>query len=187
MRKVGVFGGTFDPPHVGHLLAASDAQEALGLDQVLFVPAFAQPLKSAPCAPPADRLEMVRRLCQGDARFAVDAIEIERAGVSFTVDTLRALKAREPSAALFLLVGEDAAGTLPNWREPDAILGLAEVVVLTRGAGGVESGTAFRRVATRRVDISSTEIRARARSGSSLNGFVVDRVAAYIAERGLYR
>jgi nicotinate-nucleotide adenylyltransferase len=186
--RLGLFGGTFDPPHVGHLLAASDAFEALQLDRVVFIPNAVQPLKAGQAvAAPQDRLEMVRRLCLGDERFAVDAIEVERGGVSFTVDTLRVVRARDPHAALFLLVGEDVLESLPSWREPDAVRELAELVVLTRGTPGSNPARGGRQVATRRVDISSTEIRARVRAGLSITGFVVDGVAAYIGERGLYR
>jgi nicotinate-nucleotide adenylyltransferase len=189
--RIGIFGGTFDPPHVGHLLAASDAYEALGLDRVLFVPAAAQPLKSAIAASPADRLAMVERLVGDDPRFAVDPIEIERGGLSFTVDTLRALRDRwksDGALALVLLLGADAAATLPQWREPAEVAALAEVVVMRRGG---ESHTtvadSFLAIDTRRVDISSTEIRARVRAGRSIRGFVPEPVAAYIEGRRLYR
>jgi len=185
--RLGLFGGTFDPPHVGHLLAASDAFEALELDRLVFVPNAIQPLKtdgSGASAP--DRLEMVRRLCHDDPRFSVDSIEVDRGGLSFTVDTLREYRRREPNAALFLLVGEDVLGSLPSWREISVVMELAQLAVLTRHAAktGVDQG---RRVWTRHIDVSSTEVRARVRAGWSINGFVPDQVAGYIAERGLYR
>jgi len=187
--RLGLFGGTFDPPHVGHLLAASDAFEALKLDRLVFIPNAVQPLKAGTSgtvvAPAPDRLEMVRRLCHGDARFDCDSIEVDRGGLSFTIDTLRAYRARHSYAALFLLIGEDVVDSLPSWRESASVLEMAELVVLTRGAApGAGPG---RRVATRRIDVSSTEIRARVRAGLSLKGFMPDRVAAYITERGLYR
>jgi len=188
--RIGIFGGTFDPPHIGHLLAASDAYEALGLDRVLFVPAAGQPLKSAVVASPADRLAMVERLVEGDARFAADPIEIERGGLSYTVDTLRAFHDRwksDGALVLVLLLGADAAATLPQWREPADVASLAEVVVLRR-AGGAETPPATgRAIETRRVDVSSTEIRARVRAGKSIRGFVPEPVAAYIEGRRLYR
>ena len=161
--RIGLFGGTFDPPHVGHLLAASDAYEALNLDRVVWVPAAGQPLKSAIVASPADRLAMVERLIDGDPRFAVDPIEIERGGLSFTVDTLRALHERwkaDSSVALVLLLGADAAATLPQWREPEAVASLAEIVVLRRGEsggpGGPDGAVMGSAIDTRRVDVSST-------------------------------
>ena len=185
--RLGLFGGTFDPPHAGHLIVASDACDALQLDRLVFIPNSVQPLKTGRlAASAADRLEMVRLTCQGDARFDVDAIEVDRGGLSFTVDTLRAYRERHPEAALFLLVGEDAAQTLPSWRETAAILELAELVVLTRGDGGGSIASSGRRLHTRRVDISATEIRDRVRAGRSIRGFVTDDVARYIAQRGLY-
>jgi nicotinate-nucleotide adenylyltransferase len=190
--RIGIFGGTFDPPHTGHLLAASDAYEALGLDRVLFVPAAGQPLKSAIVASPADRLAMVERLVGDDPRFAVDPIEIERGGLSYTVDTLRALRNRwksDAALALVLLLGADAAATLPQWREPAEVASLAEIVVLRRSlTGGAASPPASRgTIDTRRVDVSSTEIRARVSAGRSIRGFVPEPVAAYIEGRRLYR
>jgi nicotinate-nucleotide adenylyltransferase len=183
--RIGLFGGTFDPPHLGHLLAASDAFEQLTLDRLVFIPNAAQPLKTGRrTASAADRLEMVRLACQGDARFEVDAIEVDRGGLSFTVDTLRAYRDRHPDAALFLLVGEDAARTLPSWREPAAILDLAELIVLTRGDDG--GGPSGRRLHTRRVDVSATEIRERVAAGRSIHGFVMDGVARYIESHRLY-
>ena len=188
--RIGIFGGTFDPPHIGHLLAASDAYEALRLDRVLFVPAAGQPLKSAIVASPADRLAMVELLVAGDRRFAVDPIEIERGGLSFTVDTLRALRERwksDRALALVLLLGADAAATLPQWREPAEVAALAEVVVLSRTGSGGTGAAAGRAIDTRRVDVSSTEIRARVAAGKPIRGFVSEPVAAYIEGRRLYR
>lgn len=185
--RIGIFGGTFDPPHVGHWLAALDAAESLALDQVIWVPAAQQPLKVAgTSATPEDRLAMTQLMVQGEPRFVVDAIELERGGVSFMVDTLRAYRRRIADAALFLLVGMDAARLLPKWREPAVIQELAEVVALTRGDHS-ELPAGVRPMATRRVDISATEIRARVAAGQSIRGFVPDAVAAYIVAHGLYR
>jgi nicotinate-nucleotide adenylyltransferase len=184
--RLGLFGGTFDPPHVGHLLAASDAFEALSLDRLVFIPNARQPLKTGVVPTDAPhRLEMARLTCQDDPRFAVDSIEIDRGGLSFTVDTVREYRKRHPDAALFLLVGEDIIPTLPSWRESAALLEMIELVVLTRGTSQTESGPG-RRLETRRVDISSTEIRDRVRRGMSVTGFVTDGVAEYIAVNGLY-
>jgi len=186
--KLGLFGGTFDPPHLGHFLAAMDAAEALELDQVVWVPAATQPLKAdADATDATHRLEMTRLTAAGDPRFAVEALEVERGGLSFTIDTLRTFRARHEGAALFLLLGADAATLLPKWRDPEGIRALAEIVVLTRGGGGVMLPAGVRTLATRRVDVSATEIRARVRSGRSIRGFVPDAVEEYIAAHGLYR
>ena len=190
--RLGVFGGSFDPPHVGHLLAASDAVEALALDRVLFVPAAVSPFKHGVTAtPPADRLAMVRLLVAGDPRFEVDPIEIDRAGLSYMVDTLAALAARHPDATLFLIVGEDVLPTFAQWREHARILSLARLAVVRRGVEDVVAAGApvppHVPIPPRRVDVSSTEVRQRARAGRPLRGFVPDAVAAYIERARLYR
>lgn len=191
--RLGLFGGTFDPPHIGHLLAAVDACEALALDRLTFVPAATQPFKVGLVAADAThRLEMVRRMIAGDPRFAVDPIEIEREGLSYTVDTLAQYAATAPEAERFLLVGADVPGSFAAWRSPERILELATVVVLRRGteddaAAAEAERWGFQRLDSRRIDVSSTEVRARARAGRSIRGFVPDAVAAYIESAGLYR
>ena len=194
--RLGIFGGTFDPPHVGHLLAASDAFEALVLDRLLFVPAAAQPFKVGRVWATAEqRRRMLELMVAGDPRFIVDPIELNRGGLSYTVDTLTALSEREPGAALVLLIGEDLAGQIGSWRAPERIAALADIVVLTRagepdGSSEVAAGAAprgLRRVRTRRVDMSATEIRARVHDGHSIHGFVTEAVAGFIATAGLYR
>ncbi|MHB1071084.1 MAG: nicotinate-nucleotide adenylyltransferase [Gemmatimonadaceae bacterium] len=186
--RIGILGGTFDPPHLGHWLAAVGAAEALAMDEVVWVPAAQQPLKTGVSSTEAvHRLAMARLAVQGDGRFRVDSLEMERGGVSFMVDTLRVYRERHPDAALFLLLGSDAAAALPKWREPEVIRVLAEIVVLTRGGVAVELPTGVRALPTRRVDLSATEIRERVAAGRSIRGFVPDAVAAYIATHGLYR
>lgn len=188
--RIGIFGGSFDPPHVGHLIAAQDAAEALGLDRVLFVPTATQPLKAGrEVAPARDRVAMVRLMVGDDPRFSVEADEVERGGLSYTVDTLRAFRRRWPAgtADLVLLLGADAAAQFPQWKEPSAVRELADVVVLTRGDGAGEAPAGLAAVPTRRVDVSSTEVRERVLAGKPVRGLVTDPVAAYIAAHGLYR
>lgn len=190
MPRIGLFGGSFDPPHVGHLLAAVDAREALGLDRVLWIPAATQPLKAGqgPGTPAAHRVAMVRRTVRDTDGHLVDTIEVDRGGLSFMIDTVRALAARDRQAEWVLLLGADAAARLPEWREPAALLALVDLVVLTRATSGPEALPAgARALATRRCDVSSTEIRRRVATGRSIRGFVTDGVADYIAEQGLYR
>ena len=194
MERIGIFGGSFDPPHTGHLLAASDALEALGLDRLVFVPARLSPFKEGvTVTSAADRLAMVRLLTGGDPRFGVDPIEIDREGLSYTVDTLAAYADRHPRAELFLLVGEDVLPGFPQWREPDRIRRLARLVVLRRTTAEEQPLPELLRadppvvLPTRRVDVSSTEVRQRARAGRSLRGFVPEAVAAYIEQARLYR
>lgn len=188
--RLGILGGTFDPPHVGHLLAAVDAVERLTLDRLVLVPAAVQPLKAGiETAPPGDRLAMLQLLVANDARFEVDPLEIERAGLSFSVDTLSVFADRFPSAERFFLVGADVLRTFDRWREPRRVLALATLAVMTRDDGSPAPDLPAGAVAitSRRVDVSSTEIRARVAAGRSLRGFVPETVAAYIAAHGLYR
>ena len=189
--RLGIYGGTFDPPHLGHLLPVLDAVEQLGLDAVRFVPASIQPLKvGRSSANAADRLAMTERLVHGIPGFSVDPAEIGRPGLSFTVDTLAGLAAAIPDAELFLLLGADAYALFDQWREPDRVRSLATLVVMVRGDEASPAPTAMPGVQllqSRRVDISSTELRARVRDGRTIRGFVPDAVADYIAEHRLYR
>jgi nicotinate-nucleotide adenylyltransferase len=198
--RVGILGGTFDPPHVGHLIAAADAADALALDRVVFVPAHVQPLKAgAVGTPPTHRLAMTRLAVGDDQRLAVSAIEIDRGGLSFTVDTLSEWARQSPEDQRFLLLGADVLRTFARWREPLEVMRLAELVVWQRGEmpqGGVADwlprDTAGRTpphrvLQARQIEVSSTEVRSRVRAGQSIRGFVPDAVRAYIRETGLYR
>ena len=189
--RLGIYGGSFDPPHVGHLLTASDACEALALDRLIWVPAGIQPLKVGQAlASSAQRLAMVHRLVAGDARFEVDPVEIDRDGLSYTVDTVAAYAERFPGAELFLLVGADVLTSFDRWREPERIRQLATLAVLERtveGEAAPDPPPGSQRLATRRVDVSSTEIRARLAAGLSIHGFVPESVERFIAAERLYR
>lgn len=175
-------------------MVAQDALVALELDQLLIVPAAVQPLKHHHNTSAAHRLHMVERCFGGVEGMAVDPIEIERGGLSFMVDTVETLHARWPEATLFLLVGEDVVGTLPQWRDPERLQSMVTVVVLRRedvpGAVTINVPGASRfpvqHLATRRVAVSSTEVRDRVRAGRSIRGFVTDAVAEYIVSTGLY-
>jgi nicotinate-nucleotide adenylyltransferase len=188
--RLGLFGGTFDPPHTGHLLAASDAFEALSLDRLIFIPAGQQPFKAGEVHATAEqRAEMLEAMVAEDARFGVDRLEIERGGLSYTVDTVAEYERRHPGARRFLLIGADLVTQIARWRDAARLPTLAEIVVLERGAGTESAPCAFAatRLPTRRIEVSSTEIRDRCRRGLPTHGFVTDSVARYIAAAGLYR
>ncbi len=186
--RLGIFGGSFDPPHVGHLLVVADAFDALGLDHLVFVPAGVQPLKAGQAVAGAGhRLAMVRLLVGDDRRFSVDPIETEREGLSYTVETLAAFAEKYPQAERYFLVGTDVLASFAQWREPDRVLRLATIALMRRegDVGRVPDGAVH--VETRRVDVSSTEIRERVRTGRAIRGFVPEAVEAYIAAQRLYR
>jgi nicotinate-nucleotide adenylyltransferase len=185
--RLGVYGGAFDPPHLGHLVAASDACQALELDRLLWIPSAVHPLKAVGTAP-ALRLEMVRAAVAGDPRFQADDLELRRTGPSYTVDTLRELRAREPGAALFFLTGADNLADLPRWREPDEIARLATLAVVSRAGETVPADLPYPAVAVpvTRLDVSSTEIRRRVAAGQSIRYLVPEAVRAVIERERLY-
>lgn len=184
--RIGVLGGSFDPIHHGHLIAARTLREVLKLDELRLIPAGQQPFKrEGHGASGEDRAMMAERAVTGDAGFAVDRLEIEREGPSYTVETLESLKARWPGAELTLLVGADAALEFPAWRAVDRIRALARVIVFTR-AGTEPPPGGLPVVEIPQVQISSTDIRARVRAGQSIRYLVPDAVLEYIATRSLY-
>ena len=202
IQRVGVFGGSFDPPHLAHLIMAQEALEQLCLDRVLFIPAFIPPHKQDRQQVPAeDRLEMLRRAVAKDSRFLVSDMELRRGGISYTVDTIRALKSLHPKVEWILLMGSDSARGLDTWHQVDALLSLCEVAVFLRpdslGFEKVISGLSLSEadkkavlknvLNERLVDISSTEIRQRVRSGRSIRYLVPSEVESFIEEHSFYQ
>jgi nicotinate-nucleotide adenylyltransferase len=190
--RVGVFGGTFDPPHVGHLVAAVNVQYALGLDRLLLVVANDPWQKSdvRPVTPAVDRLAMVQAAVQGVAGLEASDLEIRRGGTSYTADTLAGIRAELPDARLFLVVGSDAAEGLATWERVEEIRLLAELAVVTRPgseAGLPPEGFAWTAVETPRLEVSSTELRARVRDGRPLDYLLTEPVRSAIERRKLYR
>lgn len=188
VRSIGLLGGSFDPVHHGHLIAGRVAAESLGLDELRFVPAREQPFKlGRHVAPPADRVAMLELAILGTPGFAVDRIELERPGPSYTVDTLLALRAREPEARLTLLLGADAAAELDAWHRAAELPGLARIVMFTRPGSPVPvSPLIAAAVTVPAVEISATEIRRRVRTGRPIRYWVPDAVAEYVARHRLY-
>ncbi|MDE3112417.1 MAG: nicotinate-nucleotide adenylyltransferase [Chloroflexota bacterium] len=182
--KLGVFGGTFDPIHHGHLVIALAAVEQLSLDRVVFVPAKRSPLKSdAPVAGEADRLAMLERAIAGEPRFECSRAELEGNAPSYTVDTLEALSAK---GTLFLILGGDAVRDLDRWKDPERIRRLATIVVARRPGSEATTGE-FVLLDTPLMDVSSRDLRARAARGRSLRYLVPDSVWRYIKDRDLYK
>jgi nicotinate-nucleotide adenylyltransferase len=184
--KLGLFGGTFDPPHSGHLIVAQDAWAGLGLDRVVFIPAGIPPHKRRQSITPAGiRLEMLRVAVAGDPRFGVDDLELLREGPSYTVDTLRTFRARQPEAHLHLLMGADQYADFDTWYQPAEIRRLARIVVMAR-AGETADGRAIQ-VPVTRIDVSGSEIRRRVAAGRPVRYLVPDAVLAIIERENLYR
>jgi nicotinate-nucleotide adenylyltransferase len=189
-RRVGVFGGTFDPPHAGHVSVATDVADALGLDELVWIPAFRSPHKpDRPQTSAAIRLEMVRLVTNADTRFRVDDCEITREGPSYTVDTLRDMRSAptHEDAEIVLIMGADQYAAFDRWREPDSIRRMATIAVMDRGGEAGPVGAGVCRVPVGRVDVSSTEIRERVARGVPIEGLVTEEVAAVIEREGLYR
>ena len=215
-RRIGLFGGTFDPPHVGHLALAEWARQSLRLDCVLFVPAGHPPHKGrARLSAVEHRVAMTRLAVRDNPAFTVSALEARRDGPSFTVDTLRALRRREPRARIYLLMGADSLAEFPTWHDPDAIVAFATLAVAPRpkgtaqlrsqrgrgaGAGARASGKVGAAASQRfprasrvawlgspGLEVSSSAIRARLRAGRSVRYLIPEAVARYIARHRLYR
>jgi nicotinate-nucleotide adenylyltransferase len=201
--RVGIFGGAFDPPHFGHLAAAQEVREALNLDRLLLIPAATSPFKAhdpavgrghpsgrPPGTPAHLRLRMMLAAVQEDPYLEVLPLEVNRGGISYTVDTLRALEAAG-ALELYLLMGADQWASFPMWKDPDEIVRRATVVVMTRqGAMGPEhaaSGFAAPvRVDVPRMDLSSSLVRARVREGRSIRYWVPEPVRRIVEDTGLY-
>ena len=183
-----LFGGSFDPVHLGHLLVAEVATEALGM-QVRLLPAREQPFKrSALGATPTQRADMLRLAVAGNPRLAVEPIELELPAPSYTVRTLRALALREPGNRFTLLLGADAAQDLAGWLEVEALPRLADVVVFARPGVAVPRHPLIDRVIeVPAIGLSGTDVRGRVRAGKSIRYLVPDAVREYIAAHGLYR
>jgi nicotinate-nucleotide adenylyltransferase len=193
--KIGLLGGTFDPIHLGHLRAAENAREALGLERVAFVPAGQPPHRARPASPALDRFAMVSLATAGHPAFVAWDVELRRDGPSYTVDTVSRVLDERPSDVVVVIVGADTYPEMATWREPERLFALCTVAVVARpgesatgsplrapfpGARGVES------VPGPALPVSSTEIRQRVRDGRSVRYLVPDAVADYIAKRGLY-
>lgn len=195
--RVGIYGGVFNPPHHGHLVAAQEAHSQLELGVVVWVPVGEAPHRVIESDPGADaRFEMVELAIGADERFRASRIEVDREGPSYTVDTLRELRERGPDDELFLILGGDQAVSLPGWHEPEEVLALATIAVFERATtsrnaiaiklGRLRGVERLRFLEMPRIDISSTMIRRRAAAGRPIRYLVPDKVANFIGAQSLY-
>lgn len=193
MQRIGVMGGTFDPIHHGHLVAASEVAASFELDQVVFVPTGAPWQKSdREVSPAEDRYLMTVIATASDPRFSVSRVDVDRAGPTYTLDTLRDLRAAYPDAGeLFFITGADALAQLLTWRDVDALFALAHFVGVTRpGHTLADPGLPTGEVSLIEVPalaISSTDVRERVATGRPIDYLVPEGVARYVSKRGLYR
>jgi nicotinate-nucleotide adenylyltransferase len=190
-ERLGIFGGTFDPPHVGHLVTAVNVRYDLGLDRVLLVVNDQpwQKLGTRDITAPEDRYAMVEAAVAGVEGLEASRIELDRGGMSYTADTLATLLAEDPTRELFVILGSDAAAGLPSWERADEVRSLATVVVVERpGAREAEPppGWTWERIEVPRLEVSSTELRARVAEGRPLDYLLTPDVIATVAARGLY-
>jgi len=195
--RVGILGGAFNPPHIGHLVCAQEAMAQLELERVLFVPVGEPPHRELDADPGGEvRLELVELAVADDERFTTSRIELDREGPSYTVDTLEQLRSESPKDELFLILGGDQAAALASWHEPEKVLESATVVVFERvswgrNAIGIKIGRLRGAERVRYLDmpimqVSSSGIRRRVREGAPIRYLVPDKVADYIGEHGLY-
>ena len=195
--RVGILGGAFNPPHIGHLVCAQEGLIQLELDKVVFVPVGQAPHRGIEDDPGAEaRLELVELAIAGDDRFTSSRIELDREGPSYTSDTLREMRSAAPEDELFLVLGGDQAATLPTWHEPEVVLSLATVAVVervswTRNAIGIKIARLKGSERVRYLDmpliqVSSSAIRRRVAAGRPTRYLVPDAVASYIEANGLY-
>jgi nicotinate-nucleotide adenylyltransferase len=192
--RIGLYGGTFDPIHLGHLRAAENAREELSLDLVAFVPAAVPPHRGAPLSLASDRLAMVRLATLPYAEFEAWDHELRREGPSYTIETVETLLLAQPADSFVLVVGADTWPEIPTWREPERLLALVEVAVVDRpGYASAPPKPPFpgargaRRVGGPGLPLSASAIREHARCRRSVRFLVPDAVADYIGKRGLYR
>ena len=189
--RLGVLGGTFDPLHLGHLIVARDAAEGLGLDRVLLVLTARPPHKSRALTSAELRLEMLEAVVAADPVLVASDIEVRRAGPSYTIDTLRELRARYPEAELVLVIGVDQWRQLAGWKDPQGIARLATVAVMAREGedpAAVDPGVAVPSlvVPVTRIDVSATDVRARVRQGRSIRHLVPEAACRIIEREALY-
>lgn len=190
VARIGVFGGTFDPPHIGHLVSAIEVRDALGLDRVLMVVAGEpwQKVTTRDVTPGELRLEMVRAAVAEEAGLEASDIELRREGPSYTVDTLSELAEEHPGAELVLILGSDAAAGLGTWHRPDEVARRCRIAVVERPGVTTAVPGRFRveRVPAPRLEVSSSDLRDRAREGRSLRHLVPDAVVSLIREGDIY-
>ncbi len=187
MKKIGILGGTFNPPHIGHLILAEEAEEQLGLDKVFFIPTNKPPHKGEDQLNPRQRLRMTQLVTEDNPSFEALDIEIKRKGVSYTVDTLGQLQKKYPKSNLYLIIGSDLANSFDKWRQPDKIKKLAEVIAAPRKGIPLQARNQFKIIDITQIGISSSQIRKRLKKGRTIKYLVPKKVESYIKKNNIYK
>lgn len=187
-KKVGVLGGTFNPPHVGHLIIAEQVRDQLGLESILFLPSAEPPHKhKKKTIDSTHRLAMLEKTIKGNEAFKVDTIELERGGKSYTYDTILALKEREPDTEFYFIIGADMVEDLPNWHRIDELVSLVQLVGVNRPNFTTDSPYPVIMVDVPDIDISSTIIRQKVSDDCSIRYLVTEETEKYIESERLYK
>jgi nicotinate-nucleotide adenylyltransferase len=184
--KIGILGGTFNPPHLGHIVIAEEVSASLGLDKVLFVPTHTSPHKDNDFVSPRMRLAMLERALEAKDGFEVNDCEIQRGGISYTIDTVRYLKRQNPHDEFYLILGSDLANTFSDWREHEELKKLVKIVVACREQYPLKEKDDFILVDITQVAASSSRIRELISKGEPTEGLLDGKVAEYIKQHSLY-
>lgn len=186
-NKVGILGGTFNPPHIGHLIIAEHVRDQLGLERMLFMPSYTPPhKKQKETLDPSHRVQMLKHALAENAGFDVELSEIQRKGKSYTFDTLKALKEAHPDTEYYFVIGADMVEDLSNWYKIGELIQLVQFVAVGRPGYELQSSYPIIKVDVPKIDISSTLIRQKVREGCSIKYLVTDETEAYIRREGLY-
>ncbi|MRG86664.1 nicotinate-nucleotide adenylyltransferase [Salinibacillus xinjiangensis] len=186
MRKIGLLGGTFDPPHIGHLIIGEEVYQKLKLDEIWFIPSSVPPHKDTTTTEPEHRKEMVDLSIRENPHFRLETFELEREGRSYTVDTIKALQSSHPDDEFFFIIGADMVEYLPKWHKIDELMGMVQFVGVAREGYSLASAYSITEVEIPMIEISSTEIRKRLDAGNPVYYWILNEVLDYIREQELY-
>jgi nicotinate-nucleotide adenylyltransferase len=186
MNRIGILGGTFDPPHIGHLIIAQEVANQLALEQVWFIPTYEPPHKSVATVNVDSRINMLQLALADNERFKLNTIEIERSGKSFTIDTMKSLKETYPETAFYFIIGADMVEYLPKWHKIEELIEVVQFVGVKRSGYKLDSSYPIQLVDIPLIDISSTLIRKRIQQNEPIKYLVPDSIYTYIKEHGLY-
>lgn len=186
MEQIGILGGTFDPPHIGHLIIAEIVKDSLGLNEVWFIPTNEPPHKETANSSTTDRVNMLNLAIENNESFFINTIEVDRAGKSYSIDTITELKTKHPDKQFYFIIGADMVDYLPKWYEIERLLNLVTFVGVKRQGYELSSKYKIRTVDIPLIEIASSEVRRRISNNQTVKYFLPEKVRSYIEERNLY-